>query len=173
MRSHGPILALALSVPAVPAEEKTTHAILARRIKEAVVAKMPRQHEDLSEWGKTVPLPSAVRFPRLRRTVISVNGRPSSPGRSCLNRAGLPSFALTNSVTTTMIGERMMSPAAAATTSTSRLIARGARLSEAGMTEHLFIHLAHVVLLFGDDTRFRTHSCGQAGLGHKADHRVI
>jgi hypothetical protein len=75
----GALLALVLSVPAVAAAEKSTNAILAEHIKQAVVAKMPREHEDLSQWGKTIPLPPRVRFPRLRRTVINVNGRPSVP----------------------------------------------------------------------------------------------
>src|SRR5207253_820622 len=59
--------------------EKPPHADLARRIHQAVVAKMPRQYEDLSEWGKTIPPPPALRFPRLRRTVVRVGDRYELP----------------------------------------------------------------------------------------------
>lgn len=64
---------------AARAEEKPAYADLARRIKEAVVAKMPRQYEDLSGWGKTIPPPPAVRFPRLKRTLVRVGDRYEVP----------------------------------------------------------------------------------------------
>jgi hypothetical protein len=39
---------------------------------EAVVAKMPREYEDLSGWGRTMPLPQNLRLPRLKRTLVRV-----------------------------------------------------------------------------------------------------
>jgi hypothetical protein len=54
------------------AGEKSPPANLADRIRQAVVVRMPRQYEDRAEWGKTIPPPPAVRFPRLRRTVVKV-----------------------------------------------------------------------------------------------------
>jgi hypothetical protein len=54
------------------AEEKPAGAALARLIHQAVVAKVPRQYEDLADWGKTIPPPDKVRFPRLKRTYIQV-----------------------------------------------------------------------------------------------------
>jgi hypothetical protein len=53
-------------------EEKSPNADLAELIHQAVVAKMPRQFEDRSEWGKTILPPPAFRFPRLRRTFVQV-----------------------------------------------------------------------------------------------------
>ena len=44
-------------------------------VKRLVAANVPKQFEDLSEWGATIPAPAAVRFPRLKRTVIKVGDR--------------------------------------------------------------------------------------------------
>jgi hypothetical protein len=80
MRCH--LLAISLSLlslaPAAAAEEKPARADLARTIKDVLTAKVPRQFEDLSEWGKTVPI-SPVRIPRLRRTVVKVGDHDEWP----------------------------------------------------------------------------------------------
>jgi hypothetical protein len=68
----GSVVWLLFVLPSARAEEKSPNAELARRIHDAVVAKIPRPYEDLSEWGKTIPPPPAVRFPRLRRTFVRV-----------------------------------------------------------------------------------------------------
>jgi hypothetical protein len=68
----GSVVWLMFILPSAYAGGKSPQADLARRIHEAVVAKMPRPYEDLSEWGKTILPPPAVRFPRLRRTFIRV-----------------------------------------------------------------------------------------------------
>ena len=52
---------------------------LAAYVHRAVAANVPRQYEDLSEWGATIPAPAAVRFPRLKRTVIKVGDRYEVP----------------------------------------------------------------------------------------------
>lgn len=65
-------LSLVCGTSPVRAEDKPDYSSFARRIQEAIVARMPRQFEDLSEWGKTIPLPADVRFPRLRRTAVKV-----------------------------------------------------------------------------------------------------
>jgi hypothetical protein len=75
MRKRLPLVALmaCLAFAATArAGDKPEYADLAKRIQEAVVAKMPRQYEDLSGWGKTIPPPPAVRFPRLKRTLVRV-----------------------------------------------------------------------------------------------------
>src|SRR4051812_39594124 len=68
----GSVVCLLFALPPARGGDKPAQADLAARIHQAVVAKMPRQYEDLSEWGKTIPPPPAVRFPRLRRTLIKV-----------------------------------------------------------------------------------------------------
>jgi hypothetical protein len=59
--------------------DEAAQADLARRLHEAVLKKVPREYEDRSDWGKTIPPPPAVRFPRLRRTVVQVDGRMEFP----------------------------------------------------------------------------------------------
>src|SRR4051794_3401866 len=52
---------------------------LSRLIHKAVVAKLPKVFEDDSGWGRTIPLPDHLRRPRLRRTIIDVDGHPEVP----------------------------------------------------------------------------------------------
>jgi hypothetical protein len=52
---------------------------LARLIHKSMAAKMPRDFEDKSAWGRTVPLPERVRRPGLRRVIIEVDGKPEVP----------------------------------------------------------------------------------------------
>jgi hypothetical protein len=59
--------------------EETPNSALAATIKKAVLAKLPKQFEDNSEWGKTIPLPVAVRFPNLRRAVVRVGDHDELP----------------------------------------------------------------------------------------------
>ena len=59
--------------------DESANADLARRIHEGVLKKVPGEYEDRSEWGKTIPPPPAVRFPRLRRTLVKVGDRYEFP----------------------------------------------------------------------------------------------
>jgi hypothetical protein len=62
-----------------PAEPERPAAQLENMIFKMVTAKLPEVHEDASGWGHTIPLPERVRAPRLRRTIIEVDGRPEVP----------------------------------------------------------------------------------------------
>jgi hypothetical protein len=73
------VIGLSFGSTAVAADEKPDYAALAAQIKKAVLARMPKEYEDLSEWGQTIPLPTDVRFPRLRRTVIRKGDRLEVP----------------------------------------------------------------------------------------------
>jgi len=64
---------------AAAADDKPDYSALAAQIKKAVLARMPKEYEDLSEWGQTIPLPTDVRFPRLRRAVIKKGDRYEVP----------------------------------------------------------------------------------------------
>jgi hypothetical protein len=72
---------LVLLPVAFPAAARADEAAdgLARLIHKAVVAKLPPVIEDKSGWGRTVPLPERVRFPRLRRTVVQVGDHMEVP----------------------------------------------------------------------------------------------
>jgi hypothetical protein len=62
-----------LAAAVCAAEEKPParpeHAELARLILAAVVAKLPREFEDRSGWGRTIPDPGNLRLPQLRTRV--------------------------------------------------------------------------------------------------------
>jgi hypothetical protein len=76
-----------------PAGKEDPGADLARLIHKAVVAKLPKAFEDNSGWGRTVPLPEMPRRPRLRRTVVEVDGRmevPDGPWRKLRLRVDDP-----------------------------------------------------------------------------------
>lgn len=72
-----PVPLLAQTAAPPPADDPAAE--LGRLIHKAVVAKMPKVYEDQSGWGRTVPLPDNLRFPRLRRTVVQVGDRPEVP----------------------------------------------------------------------------------------------
>ena len=61
------------------ADDKPNYAELSRLIQQAAAEKCPKKFEDTSEWGRTIPIPPAVRFPRLQRVVLRVNGRDEVP----------------------------------------------------------------------------------------------
>src|SRR4051794_38677569 len=63
---------LLLAPPCARPGEMPAQADLAERIHKSVTAKMPREYEDHSGWGRTIPLPPTLRFPRLRRTFVKV-----------------------------------------------------------------------------------------------------
>lgn len=52
---------------------------LSKLIHQAVVEKAPKVYEDRSEWGKTIPAPDVVRFPRLKRVMIQNGDRMEVP----------------------------------------------------------------------------------------------
>ncbi|GIW83040.1 MAG: hypothetical protein KatS3mg105_4847 [Gemmatales bacterium] len=66
-------------VQAEEGKDKEPYAKLSDLIHKAIVKKAPKEFEDKSDWGKTVPPPAKVRFPRLRRVVVKVDGRDEFP----------------------------------------------------------------------------------------------
>jgi hypothetical protein len=78
-----PLASLLAAVPLAaqtappPAERK--EAELERLLHKAVTAELPKLYEDDSAWGQTIPIPERLRLPRLRRTVVEVDGRPELP----------------------------------------------------------------------------------------------
>ncbi len=70
---------LALALPAAGADDKPEYAEFAKLIHQAFVAQAPKEYEDRSAWGKTIPIPDRLRFPRLRRTVVKVGDRMELP----------------------------------------------------------------------------------------------
>lgn len=77
MRFHA-ILAVVLLLPLATRADEAGRAELARVLHQLVTDKMPRQHEDLSGWGKTIPVPDRLLLPGLRKGVM-VNGKPELP----------------------------------------------------------------------------------------------
>jgi hypothetical protein len=76
----GVSLTVAIFLPSAgQADEKLDYAELSRLIHQGVVAQVPRQVEDRAEWGKTVPITSDVRFPRLARVKVKVGDREEYP----------------------------------------------------------------------------------------------
>ncbi len=63
----------------VGADEPKDYSELSRLIHQAAVEKCPKRFEDKSQWGRTIPIPPAVRLPRLRRTIVQVDGRDEFP----------------------------------------------------------------------------------------------
>ena len=78
---YTPLAFLFLITSTVRAEEpKSDYPDLARLIHNMVVPLLPRQFEDKSSnWGMTAPLPPNLRLPRVRRTVVMVDGRLEAP----------------------------------------------------------------------------------------------
>ena len=73
------VAGLSFLTSAAAADDKPDYTALAAQIKKAVLARMPKEFEDLSEWGQTIPLPNDVRFPRLRRAVVKKGDRYEVP----------------------------------------------------------------------------------------------
>jgi hypothetical protein len=73
------LAALMALIPVARAEEKKDYSELSKLIQQAAVEKCPKRFEDRSEWGRTIPIPPAVRMPRLRRTIVQVDGRDEVP----------------------------------------------------------------------------------------------
>jgi hypothetical protein len=100
VKSWCPCLALLLlpaSVSAQSAQNRPADPIagapLAHLIRTAILAKLPPVFEDRSGWGRTIPVPERVRFPRLRRTVMPVGDRmevPDGPWRKVRLRVEQP-----------------------------------------------------------------------------------
>jgi hypothetical protein len=61
------------------ADEKLDYAELSKLIHQGVVAQMPKQVEDRADWGKTVPITSDLRLPRLQRVKVKVGDREEWP----------------------------------------------------------------------------------------------
>src|SRR5436190_1189553 len=53
---------LALGSHAAADEEKPDYAEFSKLIHQAVTAQMPKQYEDRSSWGKTIPIPDKLRL---------------------------------------------------------------------------------------------------------------
>lgn len=68
-----------LAAPAARAEDKPEYTDLARLIHSTLVPQVPRQYEDRTDWGKTIPLQANLRLPRVRRTIIQVGDRMETP----------------------------------------------------------------------------------------------
>lgn len=60
---------LAVTLSPVRADDKPNYSDLAKLIHQAVVTAAPKQYEDRSGWGKTVPIPEKLPLPRLRTRV--------------------------------------------------------------------------------------------------------
>src|SRR6266436_5224996 len=59
--------------------DKKDYTEFSRLVHKMVVPQVPRFYEDMSQWGQTIPLPSDLRFPRLKRTIVEVDGRQEVP----------------------------------------------------------------------------------------------
>jgi hypothetical protein len=81
MRIVFSLSALMLVLPVIPlrSEEKPEYAEVSRLIQSLVTSQAPRQYEDTSGWGMTIPFPVELRRPGLRRTVVKVGDRMELP----------------------------------------------------------------------------------------------
>jgi hypothetical protein len=70
-------LVLPLALVAL-ADEKPDHAELSRLINQAIAGQVPKQYEDKSEWGKTIPIPPGFKVGP-RRTVVKVGDNDELP----------------------------------------------------------------------------------------------
>ncbi|MGE3809841.1 MAG: hypothetical protein AB7K24_34685 [Gemmataceae bacterium] len=61
-----------------PGEGAEPYAELSKMIHTKIVEKAPKKFEDTKDWGGTIPV-GPVRLPRLRRTVVRVNGEDRFP----------------------------------------------------------------------------------------------
>jgi len=73
------LILLLLVAPVARAEEKSPKEELARTIHSLILPQIPKQHEDRSGWGQTIPMPANLRRPGLRRTMIKVGDRMELP----------------------------------------------------------------------------------------------
>src|SRR5439155_2362299 len=73
------LLSLLMTAPLARAEDKSPNDNLARTIHSLIVPQIPKQHEDRSAWGQTIPIPPDLRRPGLRRTMIKVGDRMELP----------------------------------------------------------------------------------------------
>src|SRR5262245_47658156 len=79
--------ALFLAVPLVlgaddkngkPAD-KPDYSELSKKIQQAVIPKIPKESEDLSEWGQTIPVHNDLKAPKLKRVVVKKDGKDEFP----------------------------------------------------------------------------------------------
>src|SRR5262245_24015607 len=69
----------ALAAPPPVAKADPRYQALAKRIHKLVARDLKKPFEDRSGWGATIPIPPRLPFPRLKRTVVMVNGKPQLP----------------------------------------------------------------------------------------------
>ena len=60
-------------------DDKLDYTELSKLIHQGVVAQVPKEFEDRAEWGKSIPLTTDLRFPRLQRVRIKVGDREEFP----------------------------------------------------------------------------------------------
>jgi hypothetical protein len=77
LRTMSAGLVLWLSVAAL-ADEKPDHAELSKLINQALADRIPKQYEDKSEWGKTIPIPPGFKVGP-KRTVVKVGDNDELP----------------------------------------------------------------------------------------------
>jgi hypothetical protein len=63
-----------------PADEKAKYAELSQLLQQTVVAHIPKEINDYSEWNKTIPVaPGGLRLPGAKRTVLKVGDKDEWP----------------------------------------------------------------------------------------------
>jgi hypothetical protein len=75
----GFVALLLLGPLAVRGDDKPDYTDLSKRVQEFVIPQVPKQWEDTSEWGKSIPIPDKLRFPGLRRMVVKKGDKDEFP----------------------------------------------------------------------------------------------
>lgn len=77
----GPVKKAADSQPVAnaPGSDKQQFADLSRLIQTMVAKEIPKEYEDQSGWGQTIPIPEKLRLPGLQRTLIKVGDKLEMP----------------------------------------------------------------------------------------------
>jgi hypothetical protein len=60
-------------------EAKPDYSELSKKIQQAVIPQIPKQSEDTSEWGQTIPVHNDLRAPKLKRVVVKKDGKDEFP----------------------------------------------------------------------------------------------
>jgi hypothetical protein len=58
---------------------KADYSELSKKIQQAVIPQIPKQTEDTSEWGKTIPVHNDLRAPKLKRVIVKKDGKDEFP----------------------------------------------------------------------------------------------